>query len=462
MSLMSCPWSSVPVISTAEFEQKMIASNNKNIIGHCTLDMKQFAADAKLYSKVARDIVFNGTGHHFMYVVFSFLVITEIDILLSILSNVLHGSMQDMRNTAKEHIQNIRYYCSQDKEHEKESKKKQNAANRDRTKMKRFECDGDLYMKADTESQQLYIRWHHHKHAPYVDVRTQDAVKAYIDEHLDGSTAEKLFADICANSELESTNLTQAQVYSWWRKLSERLWLLDNDQISSALKHIDKHTRLGEVEAINISSINGVCGIGFSINSALRNFASITTEVGIDGTYKTNKKNMELISLITEIDGVGFPLGYALLTASEEISEGAKTHAIENFLSHFKERGISPTFVHTDKDMAEVSAIHTVWPNTKIQLCFWHVLRALKKRLAEASKKTKGYRAKDANMEFDFISTNFVSALTGLEGMPVELVSFPWEIFQTQRQCQRHLKTNKYIFDFSVLVLSKSEPCIDY
>ena len=66
MSLMSCPWSRIPVVSTVEFAQQIRASKDKNIIGRVTLDMKLFAADAKIYSKVARDIFFQGTGHHVM------------------------------------------------------------------------------------------------------------------------------------------------------------------------------------------------------------------------------------------------------------------------------------------------------------------------------------------------------------------------------------------------------------
>jgi hypothetical protein len=48
--------------------------------------------------------------------------------------------------------------------------------------MKRFDCNGELFMKADTERQHLYIRWHHHNHAPYLDVRTQAGIKEYIDD----------------------------------------------------------------------------------------------------------------------------------------------------------------------------------------------------------------------------------------------------------------------------------------
>lgn len=90
-------------------------------------------------------------------------------------------------------------------------------------------------MKADTERQHLYIRWHHHNHAPYLDVRTQAGIKEYIDDNLD-KTPQQLFADICAKSDLDSTNLSQAKftaggansVKEYGLKMRTRSYLLLN------------------------------------------------------------------------------------------------------------------------------------------------------------------------------------------------------------------------------------------
>ena len=77
----------------------------------------------------------------------------------------------------------------------------------------------------------------------------------------------------------------------------------------------------GNVDVINIGDQHGVKGIGFSLRKATERYTSKAYEVAIDATYGTNQWNMELVSLLTESDGVGFPLGYVLLSSTDEITE---------------------------------------------------------------------------------------------------------------------------------------------
>ena len=37
--------------------------------------------------------------------------------------------------------------------------------------------------------------------------------------------------------------------------------------------------------------------------------------------------------------------------------------------------------MHSDKDCSEINAFSTVFPDAKHQLCYWHVLRAIKQHL---------------------------------------------------------------------------------
>ena len=52
------------------------------------------------------------------------------------------------------------------------------------------------------------------------------------------------------------------------------------------------------------------------------------------------------------------------------------------------ERHIQPLCCLTDKDMSEINAIRNAWPNAKLQLCFWHAIKAVKTRLANSEKST--------------------------------------------------------------------------
>lgn len=88
--------------------------------------------------------------------------------------------------------------------------------------------------------------------------------------------------------------------------------------------------------------------------------------------------------------------------------EGAKQAVLESFLKQLKRHGVNPKFTLTDKDWSEINAMRAVWPRAKHQLCFWHALRALKKRLAKPKGGPTYYNAETAHAEFSFIDLRFV------------------------------------------------------
>ena len=103
---------------------------------------------------------------------------------------------------------------------------------------------------------------------------------------------------------------------------------------------------------------------------------------------------MSLTSVLTELDGTGVPLCYLFvgISASEQVSgsadSGATTSILQQFLQPLKNADYDPTFFSCDKDKAEISAMRQVWPDTSIQLCYWHAKRAIRMKLGDA-KKTK-------------------------------------------------------------------------
>lgn len=66
--------------------------------------------------------------------------------------------------------------------------------------------------------------------------------------------------------------------------------------------------------------------------------------------------------------------------------------------------------------MSEINAFAKVYPDAKHQLCFWHCLRAIKKRLAILRRRPKYYDVKEAVKEFDWIDPNFVPLAQIKEG----------------------------------------------
>ena len=63
--------------------------------------------------------------------------------------------------------------------------------------------------------------------------------------------------------------------------------------------------------------------------------------------------------------------------------------------------------MHIDKDMAEIGCVREVWPDSKIQLCWWHLRRAIRERFGKNKLSTTPYLARRARAEFSFIELIF-------------------------------------------------------
>lgn len=87
-----------------------------------------------------------------------------------------------------------------------------------------------------------------------------------------------------------------------------------------------------------------------------------------------------------------------------------KEEYIARLLRYLKEVwDISPKITLTDKDWSEIDACSQVFPDAEHQLCYWHVLRAIKQRLAIVKRRPRYYNVKEAMAEFgDFIDPLFV------------------------------------------------------
>ncbi|CAG8577644.1 23257_t:CDS:1, partial [Cetraspora pellucida] len=102
-------------------------------------------------------------------------------------------------------------------------------------------------------------------------------------------------------------------------------------------------------------------------------------KIHIDTTYKTTKGHFELYRIIGEYQGTGFALDYLILDIiriNGEL-ELSKSEILTQFLLKFQILGLSPDFIFTDKDFTLINAIKNVWPNKGIQLCLWHLKKAI-------------------------------------------------------------------------------------
>ncbi|KAJ7823770.1 hypothetical protein B0H13DRAFT_2375888 [Mycena leptocephala] len=152
-----------------------------------------------------------------------------------------------------------------------------------------------------------------------------------------------------------------------------------------------------------------------SQNPDIRNRDNIATplkgkivEIGVDATYNTNSKHLELYSIMGEYDNAGFPVSYLLLSTASSIDQGKRRKALTAWAKCLRDTyGIIARFTHVDKDMAEIGMLKDVW-DAKISLCWWHLRRAVRTRLAMAKLTTTPYDPGRANTEFSFIDVAFV------------------------------------------------------
>lgn len=102
-------------------------------------------------------------------------------------------------------------------------------------------------------------------------------------------------------------------------------------------------------------------------------------------------------------------LGYLLLQSSPNGTAGGKEHFIRQLLRHFRQIWkVCAIITLTDKDWSEINAFMAEYPDAKHQLCFWHALRALKKRLAILRRVPAHYNGRLAYSEFGWIDPTFV------------------------------------------------------
>ena len=111
---------------------------------------------------------------------------------------------------------------------------------------------------------------------------------------------------------------------------------------------------------------------------------------------------------MAEYDNSGFPLTYCLLSTATAIDHQKRIKALAAWTKCLRDKySINPIFAHVDKDMAEIGCLRQVW-NPKISLCWWHLRRAVRTRLAKAKLSTTPYNAKRAHAEFSFIDEKFI------------------------------------------------------
>ncbi|CAB4392902.1 unnamed protein product [Rhizophagus irregularis] len=149
--------------------------------------------------------------------------------------------------------------------------------------------------------------------------------------------------------------------------------------------------------------------------NVLKNSQFKIHEIGVDATYNTNNLKFELYVVHAEIDGMGFLLAYLFMENNGNCGNGI------------------PRFV---------------WKNIKVQLCLWHIKKAVEARLSSNKKPIQiNYNGEAAHKLFSFIDPSFRPNLTKEKIIfcPKELRSIVWE------------KMNKHLHEHPLIPMANGQ-----
>ncbi|CAB5375708.1 unnamed protein product [Rhizophagus irregularis] len=173
-------------------------------------------------------------------------------------------------------------------------------------------------------------------------VKTTLEIKNFIQDNLNCSVSE-IFHQIQENHINGYENITVQQTYYWWSIESHKTYCRDPDPllIFTVLFYQLLYNKFDAIE--------------------------------IDATYNTNNLAWELYAIMGVID----------------VDASFKRTKFKRY--------------STDKDFAEINAAQTVWPEAHLQLCVWHIQRAIKQRLS--SNKTSSYHSYNPKIAHEECST---------------------------------------------------------
>jgi hypothetical protein len=321
------------------------------------------------------------------------------------------------RRTARDRT-TFTYHCCQDAAQARDmTKRNTKAAQRDSSRMERFECSSKLTISTSLHERVLTIALQHSYHIPYVDINLSTEVKEYIDEHISLSTPAEIYDGLRHANISGADSVSRFQVYYRWQQSNCGTWRRDKDSWASAQKLLSESEK-DDVQFSEFRSGN-VRALGIFFQSSIQPLKNSAKELAMDATFGTNHSGMDLYAVLAELDGTGVPLAYCFVDRSQNIKgretgttdfeiqrsnpssaaieepkasqirtdPGALTDTIYQFLEGLRTvYDLNPTFFGVDKDESEIAAVKAVWPKVSVQLCYWHVKRAIKSKLSQAKK----------------------------------------------------------------------------
>jgi hypothetical protein len=276
------------------------------------------------------------------------------------------------------------YFCSQDEDHAQESVAQ---GVRDTPRITRFPCKSRLTFRPSLGDRTLAVNLQHTYHAPYTDHQLSPAVVEFIQGRNAVATPAEIYRDLQVSQPLGWQFAAPYQVYYLWQQSNSSIWRRDQDPLVSAQVLLSENRECTSSQY----SAGNLRAIAFYVSDSVNTLASRAKELSMDATFGTNNMAMDLFAVLAEVDGTGVPLAYCFTELFKDngrgvrrAESGALTAILEQFLRPLQASGFNPAFFGTDKDISEILAIRQIWPETTIQLCYWHARRAVRTKLTSS------------------------------------------------------------------------------
>jgi hypothetical protein len=250
--------------------------------------------------------------------------------------------------------------------------------------MQRFPCNSRLTIRPSLGDRTLAVNLQHTYHQPYEDIRLSSAVEEFIQEQSVRSTPAHIFRALQESQPSGWQTVSQAQVYNFWHRVNSGNWHRAEDPVDSAKALLSEYKEY----TTKMYYSGNMQGLAFYVSDAIRTLAPRAKELAMDATFGTNNLGMDLQAVLAEVDGTGVPLAYCFTNlfrdngrGQRRSESGALAGILVELLQPLRNWGFQPTFVGIDKDPSEIWAVQQVWPETTIQLCYWHAKRAVNMKL---------------------------------------------------------------------------------
>ncbi|KAK9494066.1 hypothetical protein V1508DRAFT_59325 [Lipomyces doorenjongii] len=256
-----------------------------------------------------------------------------------------------------------------------------------------FECQGELQISFSQANASATLIYEHIGHTESGKFRMTGEVRNYIASHK-YLAPRQIYQNLIQMTngldfeKYEAHVVTRQHVYNFWLSLTKGDWQRDADDFKSAQLLVAEQDGYELVHGLQEPGISLAFLTPCSTDSQKFNRAKMT-EIFIDSTFGTNRHGFELYCVLAEHDLVSLPLSYLLIDTRGIQEDGKRGSRLTQWFMALRNAGLKPTFIHTDKDFAEVTAASLAFgrnnSNCNHHLCLWHSLRAISQHISGKS-----------------------------------------------------------------------------